>query len=160
VKAATPGDFVLLSFSFCGTCGNCEAGHPGYCHDFLPLNHAKGRGAFKSAGSEDVQGLFIGQSSFSSLALTTENSVTNVSGIVKNEEDLKLYSPLGCGFMTGAGTVAKLCKTTARDTVVVMGLGGVGLAALMVRILCLAPRLLLTSWTRRPKSLGAHKSSQ
>lgn len=131
VKAAGPGDFVMLSFSFCGTCAKCKAGYPGFCHDFLPLNHAKGQGAFRSASSEDVRGLFIGQSSFSSMALATENSITNVSGIVKDEEDLKLYSPLGCGFMTGAGAVAKLCKATAQDVVVIMGLGGVGLAALM-----------------------------
>jgi len=65
------------------------------------------------------------------LVLVEENSVTNVSRIVRSEQELKLYSPLGCGFMTGAGTVVKLCKATAEDTVVVLGLGGVGLAALM-----------------------------
>lgn len=62
----------------------------------------------------------------------SENSVVNVSGLIKSEEELKLFAPLGCGFQTGAGTVTDLAGTTEKDTVTVLGVGGVGLAAIMV----------------------------
>ncbi|MCP5916512.1 alcohol dehydrogenase catalytic domain-containing protein, partial [Klebsiella pneumoniae] len=29
-----PGDHVVLSYGYCGTCSNCRAGKPGYCEDF------------------------------------------------------------------------------------------------------------------------------
>jgi Zn-dependent alcohol dehydrogenase len=61
-----------------------------------------------------------------------EASVVNVKGLIRNEEELKLFAPMGCAFQTGAGTVINLAKATSEDSVVVMGLGGVGLAAIMV----------------------------
>lgn len=72
-----------------------------------------------------------------------EGSVVNVSGIIKSKEELKLFAPLGCGFQTGAGTVTDLAGTTEKDTVAIFGLGGVGLAAIMVSA-------LLVPATRRP----------
>lgn len=31
VTSVAPGDDVILSFTSCGTCGNCRDGHPAYC---------------------------------------------------------------------------------------------------------------------------------
>lgn len=59
------------------------------------------------------------------------NSVVNVSALVETEEELKMFSPMGCGFITGAGTVTELVNAGKGDSVVVMGLGGVGLCAVM-----------------------------
>lgn len=55
----------------------------------------------------------------------------NVSGLVKSEKELKMFAPMGCGFQTGAGTVTELTKAAEGDNVVIMGLGGVGLCAIM-----------------------------
>ena len=133
VTVAKPGDKVLLSFAFCQACRECETGHPAYCKSFAVANYAGGYKYYKSKDDEDVQGAFLGQSSFSSLAITAESSVVNISSIVKDEAELKLFAPLGCGFQTGAGTVIKRCQATPEDVVVVMGLGGVGMAAIMVK---------------------------
>lgn len=41
------------------------------------------------------------------------------------------YAAMGCGFQTGAGTILNVLKPSKDDSVVIFGLGGVGLAALM-----------------------------
>jgi Zn-dependent alcohol dehydrogenase len=60
-----------------------------------------------------------------------ERSIVNVTDLVKNEDEMRLFAPMGCGLQTGAATVSKLAKAGKDDTVVVMGLGGVGLSAIM-----------------------------
>lgn len=125
------GDPVLLSFDHCTKCTQCRNGHPAYCATFNPLNVAGETTTFQDARG-DVAGQFFGQSSFANLSAVKEASVVNVKGLIKGEDELKLFAPMGCGFQTGAGTVVNLAKATSEDTVVVMGLGGVGLAAVMV----------------------------
>jgi len=74
---------------------------------------------------------FFGQSSFASLAIVKECSVVNVSGLVKSDEELKMLSPMGCGFQTGVGTIDNLAEAKAKNSVVILGLGGVGLSGVM-----------------------------
>lgn len=81
----------------------------------------------------NVDGSFFGQSSFASLAIAKERSVVNVQGLV-SEEELKVLAPLGCGVQTGAGAVVNTGNAGEEDVVVVLGLGGVGLSAVMVSI--------------------------
>jgi Zn-dependent alcohol dehydrogenase len=80
-----------------------------------------------------VGGGFFGQSSFSKFAIVTESSVVNLDGTIQNVDELKLFAPLGCGLQTGAASLLKRAMATASDTVAVIGLGGVGMAAIMVR---------------------------
>lgn len=130
-KKLAVGDPVLLSFDHCTKCTQCRTGHPAYCGTFNPLNVAGDQTTFhgKEGG---VAGQFFGQSSFANLSVVKEATIVNVKGLIKDEEELKLFAPMGCGFQTGAGTVVNLAKATREDTVVVMGLGGVGLGAVMV----------------------------
>jgi len=46
-------------------------------------------------------------------------------------EDAAMFAACGCGFQTGAGTVLNVLKPQQDDSIVVFGLGGVGLTALM-----------------------------
>ena len=46
-------------------------------------------------------------------------------------EDLAIYSPMGCGYQTGAGTVLNILKPKPDQTVAVFGAGSVGFAAIM-----------------------------
>jgi Zn-dependent alcohol dehydrogenase len=66
------------------------------------------------------------------LSIVKETSVLSAKGLVKDVEELKLFAPLGCGIQTGAGAVLNLVKPGKGDRVAVMGLGGVGLSAVMV----------------------------
>lgn len=91
------------------------------------------RGVFQiNNDGTKAMGKFFGQSSFANLTIAQESSVVNVSRLVKDEEELKLFAPLGCGVQTGMGTVDVLAGASEKDSVVIMGIGGVGLAAIMV----------------------------
>lgn len=141
VTAARVGDPVLLSFSACQTCQCCRRGHPAHCHNFDPINFesTQANRVFWDADADlstvstepNISGQFFGQSSFASWTLVQEESVVNVSGLVEGREDLQLLAPLGCGVQTGAGAVIKASNAQPGDTVAVLGLGGVGLSAVM-----------------------------
>ncbi|TVY42259.1 Aryl-alcohol dehydrogenase [Lachnellula occidentalis] len=131
VQNATVGDAVLLSFQFCSTCKNCKQNHPAYCQKFEELNYSGDPEVFHVADGSKSSGSFFGQSSFSSFAIVKDSSTIKVTDLIKNEEELKLFAPLGCGFQTGVGTVDQLAAAGSQDTVVIMGLGGVGLTAVM-----------------------------
>ncbi|KAK1143436.1 hypothetical protein N8T08_006764 [Aspergillus melleus] len=78
-----------------------------------------------------IYGQFFGQSSFSSWSIVREDSVINVSGTSEKKEELQLLSPLGCGIQTGSGAIIHVAKAGVNDCVAVIGLGGVGLSAVM-----------------------------
>jgi Zn-dependent alcohol dehydrogenase len=130
VKAAKVGDPVLLSFASCSTCKTAQIKHPAFCDNFMPMNYLGAVNAFQ--GESPLWGSFFGQSSFASLAAVKESSVVNVSDLIRDREELKLFAPLGCGYQTGAGTITRLVDATEKDSVAVFGVGGVGMAAIMV----------------------------
>jgi aryl-alcohol dehydrogenase len=135
VTGVAPGDHVVLSFTSCGDCRNCDGGHPAYCATWLPLNLLGGRRADgTSTISRDGQplgGHFFGQSSFAERALVDERS------LVKVDPDVPLESvaPLGCGVQTGVGAVWNVLKPVTGSTIVVLGAGAVGLSAVMAAAL-------------------------
>ncbi|MEU5320173.1 NAD(P)-dependent alcohol dehydrogenase [Streptomyces sp. NPDC021056] len=135
VTGIEPGDHVVLSFTSCGECGNCNGGHPAYCATWLPLNLIGGRRADGSStisrDGEALGGHFFGQSSFAERALVDERS------LVKVDPDVPLESiaPLGCGVQTGVGAVWNVLKPVTGSTIVVLGAGAVGLSAVMAAAL-------------------------
>jgi len=60
-------------------------------------------------------------------------AVVNHSTMLKVPEDtdLALFAPLGCGLQTGAGCVLNTLKVGPGASIVVFGVGAVGLAAVM-----------------------------
>ncbi|KAH7381430.1 hypothetical protein DE146DRAFT_670584 [Phaeosphaeria sp. MPI-PUGE-AT-0046c] len=127
------GNMVLLSFDHCGkaTCRGCVDDTPGYCEEFHSRNLLGEENVYRTKDGTSITGSFFGQSSFSHLALVKSMSVVNVSELVKDEEELKLFAPLGCGVQTGAGAVTELVNAGKQDVIAVFGLGGVGLSAVM-----------------------------
>jgi aryl-alcohol dehydrogenase len=130
VDHVAPGDRVLLSFSFCGECVSCRSGHPAYCASWFPLNLL---GASRGAGSgevrrdgEIVQSHFMGQSSFADYSIADASSVVKVA----DDVDLATLAPLGCGVITGVGSMWNLLDPGPDDIVAVYGVGGVGISAL------------------------------
>ncbi|KAF2850305.1 NAD(P)-binding protein [Plenodomus tracheiphilus IPT5] len=140
------GDKVLLSFDYCGdkkACRGCADETPGYCNEFHEKNIFSVGDVYRTDDNKEnvggegeaVSGLFFGQSSFSQLAIAKGTSTLNVEGLVKNEEELKLFAPMGCGYQTGAGAVTELADIKSTDAVAIFGLGGVGMSALMTSAL-------------------------
>lgn len=135
VKGFQPGDPVLLSFNSCGDCYSCRDNNPAYCVNSDELNFGGDKSVYASEGSSkfNIGGTFFGQSSFASHAIVKEKSVVNLQGLIDSEEDLKLLAPLGCGIQTGTGALVNTADVKAGQDVAVLGVGGVGQAAIMVK---------------------------
>ena len=125
------GDHVVLSFASCGACGACGTGHPAYCDTFL-FRNLGGRELDGSTGATDAEGTevssrFFGQSSFATHCVAGERNVV----VVDRDLPLELLGPLGCGLLTGAGSIVNPLGVGEGTSVVVTGAGAVGLAAVM-----------------------------
>jgi aryl-alcohol dehydrogenase len=124
------GDHVVLSFGCCGTCGACKAGAKTYCDSFFDLNFAgkrqDGTTSLHSA-TEPIHSHFFGQSSFAPYAIVRAANAVKVS----KDTPLDRLAPLGCGIMTGAGAVMNALKVGEGDSLLVCGVGTVGLSAVM-----------------------------
>ena len=131
VTSVAPGDHVVLSFNWCGTCPACARRKLPYCFDFGPLNTAgarrDGSTAFVDGRGQPVGSHYFGQSSFASHTLVAEHSVVPVD----RSYDLALLGPLGCGIQTGAGAVLNTLAVPEGASLVVAGAGALGLAAIM-----------------------------
>ncbi|MEW2570659.1 NAD(P)-dependent alcohol dehydrogenase [Streptomyces sp. NPDC047070] len=132
------GDHVVLSFDSCGHCPTCMNAEPAYCHSFAPLNLYGGR-AERAARFTDLAGdrlapRWFGQSSFAQYAVVPARNAVRVDPALP----VQLLGPLGCGFLTGAGAVLHSLGVGPGDTLVVLGAGAVGLAAVMAASACAA----------------------
>jgi aryl-alcohol dehydrogenase len=130
VTKVAVGDKVSLTFNSCGECGSCKKGEPGYCLNFMGLNFGGVRPDGSSALSKDgtpYGANFFGQSSFGTAAIANSRNVVKLP----DDADLTLVGPLGCGFQTGAGAVMNTFDAQPGSSILVLGGGSVGLAAVM-----------------------------
>jgi aryl-alcohol dehydrogenase len=124
------GDPVVISFPWCGDCEPCRDGRLSYCLEARALK-SSGRRADGSVPMQrdgaPLYSCFFQQSSFASFALAPARDVIRIRG----DAPLALLGPLGCGLQTGAGAVLNVMRPQAGQSLVVYGVGGVGLAGLM-----------------------------
>ena len=128
ITGVKAGDHVVMSFRSCRDCGRCSDGDFGYCENAMVLNNMGSRADGSTTYSRDgqpVAGSFFGQSSFSELAIGYADNVV----VVDPSTDLTLAAPFGCGFLTGAGAVLNTIDPEPGSSLLVSGVGAVGLAA-------------------------------
>ena len=117
------GDRVMVTLlSSCGKCYYCLTGLPHLCTaKFAPQANVRLR--TKSGDPIDQKGKVSG---FAEKALVSE------SQLMKVPDDVPLESAalMSCGVITGFGAVINRAKVQAMESVVVMGLGGVGINAI------------------------------
>ena len=125
-----PGDRVIISYSFCNHCPNCDEGRPYICDTGVQSNF----GGTRLDGSHTttlhgsaISAAFFQQSSFATHAITQARNTVKVTDDIEPE----LLAPLGCGIMTGAGAILNTMKVPAGSSLVVFGAGAVGLSAVM-----------------------------
>lgn len=130
VTTVKEGDHVVLGFSYCGHCENCLEGKAGACEIMMQLNFSgvneKGESPLSDEDGSQIS-QFFGQSSFSNYTTVNEKNVVKVP----EDVDLKYLGPLGCGIMTGSGSVFNSLKPRVGSSIVIFGTGAVGLSALM-----------------------------
>lgn len=128
------GDQVVIGWPACGECRNCLDGQPRYC---LRTGEAlvsgrrfkgelKGTTAYTRNG-EEINGHFFGQSSFATHSIVSADVLVKVP----DELPIELFGPLACGLGTGAGAVLNEARPRLGDSILVVGVGAVGLAAVM-----------------------------
>ena len=124
-----PGDHVLMSFGSCGECANCRDGALGYCDRFRDINlfGKQAGGSALSRNGTEIGGHFFAQSAFATHAIATTRNVVKVD----DDLPLELVAPLGCGIQTGMGTVMHVLRPSAGTSIVVFGVGAVGLSAII-----------------------------
>jgi S-(hydroxymethyl)glutathione dehydrogenase/alcohol dehydrogenase len=120
VTSVKPGDPVVVSLlRSCGQCLYCKTGHPNMCTATWPLDtevrlHNK-------RGEDVARGVWV--------AGFAEYVVVNQSQVVKVPADMPLdrAALLACGVITGFGAVVNRAKVKPLSSVVIIGVGGVGL---------------------------------
>ena len=135
------GDRVVMVFvPSCGHCAPCAEGRPALCE---PGNAANGRGEMLGGGrrlSTHGQPVHhhIGVSAFAEHAVISRRSLVKIEADIPHE----IAALFGCAVLTGVGAAVNTARIKAGETVAVVGLGGVGLSALLGAIACGASRVI------------------
>lgn len=130
-----PGQRVVMVFlPRCGECAECSTGGRLPCAAGSASNNAGellggGRRLSRGtpAGTEPVHH-HLGVSGFATGAVVDRRSVVPVASDVPPA----IAAVLGCAVLTGGGAVLNAARPGPEDDIIVVGLGGVGMAALMV----------------------------
>ena len=125
------GDTVVIGWPWCGECRSCLDGAPRYCLEIGRLVAAgvrpDGSTALRRLDGSPLHSHFFGQSSFATHAITHASSLVPVAP----DLPVELLGPLACGIGTGAGAILNALRPPTGSSVVVYGVGSVGLAAVM-----------------------------
>ncbi|KQM22186.1 alcohol dehydrogenase catalytic domain-containing protein [Novosphingobium sp. Leaf2] len=125
------GDRVILAFlPSCGECARCKAGEPFMCSEGARAN---GEGRLLNGGrrlhdacGNDVHH-HLGVSAFASHVVVDRRSAVKVD----NDIPAEIAALFGCAVLTGAGAVVNSAAVKPGENVLIYGLGGVGLSALL-----------------------------
>lgn len=140
VTALAAGDRVVLTpCPPCGHCYACVRGQPGVCANTQGLMTSAlpdGRTGLSRKGEGVYRGVNLGA--------FAEQVILPASGAVRVGDDVPLdvVCVLGCAVQTGVGAVLNTAGVEEGATVLVMGLGGIGLSAVMGARVAGAARIL------------------
>jgi Zn-dependent alcohol dehydrogenase len=131
VKNFEFGDHVVFAFlPSCGHCEYCVSGRAALCNPGAAANNAGVllNGDRKISNSEgEVYYHHLGVSGFAEYAVASIHSLVKI----EKEYPFEIAALFGCAVMTGVGAVVHTAKVTLGESVLVVGLGGVGLSAIL-----------------------------
>lgn len=135
VQDLSPGDHVVLAFvPVCGDCPPCRSGRAALCEPGAAANAAGtllgGARRLGTAAGEPVHH-HLGVSAFA------EHIVVSARSAVRVDPELpwELAALFGCAVLTGVGAVVNSADPAPGESVAVLGLGGVGQAAVLGAVL-------------------------
>lgn len=135
------GDHVVSVFvPSCGACFPCMEGRPALCE---PGAAANTRGELLAGGRRLHLGAeslnhHLGVSCFADYAVLSRRSCVKVNADITHRE----AALFGCAVLTGAGAVINRAGIKAGHTAAIVGLGGVGLSALLAAVAAGAQRIV------------------
>jgi alcohol dehydrogenase len=130
VSSVAVGDRVVLSYlPRCGSCAGCASNGRFPC---VPGSAANGAGELLGGGRRlSLDGApvhhHLGVSAFATHAVVDHRSLVKVDPSVPAE----VAALLGCAVLTGGGALLNAAQLRPGESVAVVGLGGVGLAAVL-----------------------------
>src|SRR6201984_983381 len=145
------GDHVVGSLAqSCGACAQCLSGRPFQCrYPASPLRRPTEAPRLSRDGIGLFQGFGLG--GFAETALIHENQLA----VVPRDLPFPQAALLGCGVVTGAGSVLNTANVSAGDTIVIFGAGGVGLNAVSGARIAGASRIIVVDiQTKRLEAAG------
>lgn len=127
------GDHVILVFvPSCGCCVPCAEGRPALCEPGAAANTAgtllSGERRLRRQGS--AVNHHVGVSCFAEYAVVSRRSCVKIN-VPLGHAEAALF---GCAVLTGVGAVVNTARVQAGATTAVLGLGGVGLNALLAAV--------------------------
>jgi alcohol dehydrogenase len=168
VDDLVPGDRVVTLFvPSCGQCAMCLEGRPALC---VTAPQYSGAGTLASGAIRFRHGgrpvhHYVGVAAFAEMTVMMRRSLVKIDADVPTDA----AALIGCAVLTGAGAVFNTARLRPGESVAVVGLGGVGLSALMAharrgerhrRDRRLWPKLALAaSWERRSRSARPIRSA-
>ena len=124
VTHVVPGDHVIIAFAPpCGTCAYCTGRHqPNLCINGLVAMGS----APQFRRGDTIVGSMTGCGTFAE-----ETIVPSIAAIkIDDDVPLDVAALIGCGVTTGVGAAINTAKVTPGSSVLVIGAGGVGVAAI------------------------------
>ena len=159
VKGFAIGDHVVPSYvASCGHCEMCSVGRPALCE---PATVANAKAVFKDGTTR----LHLGSTRIhhhSGVAGFAEYSVLPEEALVKIDKSIPFEHAalFGCGVVTGVGAVINSAKAKPGQFIAVVGLGGVGLSAVLAALAIGAGKVLALDLSQEKlhfaKELGVH----
>ncbi len=135
VEGLSRGEPVVVTLvRSCGKCWYCRRGEPVFCSTTFALDEASP--LRDASGERVVQGLRT--------AAFAEQVVVHASQVAPLPAELPLdaASLLACGVITGVGAVLNTARVEPGSTVVVIGIGGVGINAVQGARIARAERIV------------------
>ncbi|KAM3231093.1 hypothetical protein ACQJBY_061325 [Aegilops geniculata] len=154
VEGFAAGDTVVPTFlGQCDSCGGCASAGSNMC-SALPFVVGPGMRRDGTTRFRDSQGEplhdFLAVSSFSQYTVVDVNQVVKVDPAVPP----KLACLLGCGAGTGVGAAWRLAKVQPGSSVVIFGLGAVGLSVAQGAKMCGAAKIIGVDLNPDKEELG------
>ena len=126
VTSVAPGDHVIPLYTpECRQCKSCLSGKTNLC---TAIRATQGRGVMPDGTSRfSYRGKpifhYMGCSTFSNFTVLPEIAIAKI----REDAPFDKSCYIGCGVTTGVGAVVKTAKVEPGSTVIVFGLGGIGL---------------------------------
>ena len=154
VTSLAVGDHAVMVFMpSCGDCAFCGAGRPALCEPGAAANGAGTllTGAMRLSDANGPIHHHLGCSAFATHAVVSERSLVRV------DQDLPLGEAalFGCAVLTGVGAAVNTAAIQPGQSVAIVGLGGVGLAALMGAKAAGAARIVAVDLSAEKLALAA-----
>jgi S-(hydroxymethyl)glutathione dehydrogenase/alcohol dehydrogenase len=145
VTTVKEGDHVILStLGNCGACQYCDSGKPTMCRS--TFGHRPQPFTWRDAPTYN----------FANASVFSERTVVKANQCIPIPADVPMSSAslVGCGVLTGIGAVLNRAKVPEGATVLVIGVGGIGLNVIQGAVLAGAAQIIAVDNNPRKRDIA------